>query len=95
MFSTVSVRWRLHCEVTTSSPNETKDEHSKVKSSGDTAASKSIAVNGRPDEPTPDTVSKDVKVETMTWDIPVRIVASNPIQISLMSLSQLSVSETL
>ena len=36
-------------------------------------------------------VPKNIKIETMTWDIPVRILASNPNQISFMSSSQLSV----
>ena len=37
-------------------------------------------------------VPKRVKIETMMWDVPVRVIASNPNQISLTSSNPLSVS---
>jgi len=75
----VSVRWRLHCEVMTSVRSDlvSTDE----RDNGGTASN--FLENRLRRELRDHIVPKNIKIESMTWDIPVQIVASNPNQISL------------
>ena len=75
----VSVRWRLHCEVMTSVRSDlvSTDE----RDNGGTA--NNLLENRLRRELRDHIVPKNIKIESMTWDIPVQIVASNPNQISL------------
>ncbi|XP_065060078.1 RAB6A-GEF complex partner protein 2-like [Rhopilema esculentum] len=91
----VSVRWRLHCEVTTSCQNDSgSGESTEIGKTPNRTELDKIITNG-PKTGVLHKIPKDVKVETMTWDIPVRVVPSSPILISLLSSNPLFVNDVL
>ena len=86
----VSLRWRIHCEFTTSSSanNQTKTLN---EGRSDPETLDSGLLEPRNEDTTTCAIAKDLTVDTMTWDVPVKIVASNPVQVSLMSFPNLDV----
>lgn len=84
----VSLQWRLHCEFTTSTTDDKIDTRHPDSNSLEGDKLNRQFTNH-------EVVPKKIQVETLTWDVPVRIVASNPVQISLMSFNSLSTSDIL
>ena len=69
----MSVRWRLHFEFTTSLKPDKGDKTLDYETSEQLNQHKNS-----------DALIKQLEIESMMWDLPVRILPTNPIQTSLM-----------
>ena len=74
MFS-VSVRWRLHFEFI-------------IDSSSDKKTGEETPVTEEDEEG--EDIPSNIKTESMLWDLPLHVVATNPIQASLMMQAESS-----
>eukprot|EP00794_Sanderia_malayensis_P009836 gene9836-10846_t len=66
----LSLNWRIHCEFTTSFPTS----ETRISPAADTSLDNNSHTTDTNIIPT------NIKIETMTWDVPVKIIASHPSQ---------------